>query len=158
MTTIHLGRTQKSVLVVVALVGLLTWATWPAEGQLDGATCSPNGLFAKLSAVLHGDAFWRVQLAGLAHSREIAENWDNSQADLEARTRAIVDQSKSSLNRISEAYPSLAPTEAHVAAQRLRDLADRIEIDEAKRVVSESMRRSATVLKACEETIATRLH
>ena len=32
-------------MVVVALAGLLVWATWPAAGQVTIDTCSPNGLF-----------------------------------------------------------------------------------------------------------------
>jgi hypothetical protein len=135
------NRVQKRAVVVVALAGLLVWATWPAAGQLNVETCSPNGLFAKLSAAFHGNTFWSVQLADLGDRRRRAENWDQFQADMQARSNAVVEKSEEFLKQIYQAQPSLAPTDAQIAAKQLRDLADKIEADEATRTVSEYMQK-----------------
>jgi hypothetical protein len=151
------NRFRKRALIASALAGLLVWATWPAAGQLTIETCSPNGLFAKLSAAFHGNAFWRAQLADVARRRQRAENWEQNQADMQARVDDIVRQSNERLNAIREAHPNLTPSDTQLAAERLRTLADRIERDEADRTVSEFMRKQVPVLKRCEETIVARL-
>jgi hypothetical protein len=148
---------RKRVLIAGAVAGALAWATWPAADQINVESCSPDGLFATLSAAIHGKAFWRVQLADIARRWQSAENWDQNHADMKARDDDIVRQSEEYLNAIREAYPSLRQSEAQVAAKRFRDLADKIERDEADRIVSEAMRKQATALKQCEEAIIARV-
>jgi hypothetical protein len=148
----------KQILIAGACTGAaLAWTTWPAADQIKVDGCSSDGLFATLSAAIHGKAFWRVQLADIARRRQSAENWDQSQADMQARVDEIVRQSKERLNAIREAHPSLAPSDAQLAAERLRTLADKIEYDEANRTASEFMRTQAPLLKQCEEAIIARL-
>ena len=144
---------KRAILIVAAFGGLVVWATWPAEGQLDIATCLPNGVFAKLSAASRGDAFWRTQLAGLVRSRRAAENWDYAQAGIDA----FVEKSEARLNSIYEAHPQLAPSAAQIAAKRLRDLANKIEAEEAHRLIAEKMQVLANSIRKCQETIAARL-
>jgi hypothetical protein len=110
---------------IIASAGLFVWATWPAAGRLDISTRSPKGIPAKLNAIFHGNAFWRVQLADLQDPRHSAESWDQLQAEMQARADAILEHSQSSLNRIYRAHPTLAPTDAQLAARRFRDLADK---------------------------------
>jgi hypothetical protein len=125
--------------------------------QIKIESCSADGLVATLSAAIHGKAFWHVQLASVTRRRQNAENWDQNQADTQAQVDHIVRQSEERLNAIREAHPSLTPSDAQVAAERLRTLADKIEHDEADRTVSEFMRKQVPVLKQCEETIIARL-
>lgn len=151
------NRFRKRALIASALVGTLVWATWPTAHQINVESCSPDGLFAKLSAAIHGNPFWRVQLADIARRRQSAENWDQNQAAMRARIDDIVQQSEANLNAIREAHSSLAPSDAQLAAERLRILADKIEHDEADRTVSEFMRKQVPILKQCEEAIIARL-
>jgi hypothetical protein len=148
-------------LIAGALItGAFAWATWPTAGQINIESCSPDGLFATLSAAVHGTTFWRAQLTDVSRRRESAENWDQNQADIQARIDDIARQSEENLNAIRKRYPSLAlpaPTDAQLAAKRLRALANKIEADEANHTVSEVMRKRAPVLKQCEETIVARL-
>ena len=61
---------------------------------------------------------------GYADRRQRAENWDQFQADMQARTDAVVKEGQAFVNSMREKYPSLAapaPTDPQIAAQRLRD-------------------------------------
>jgi len=139
---------------------VLAWATWPTADQIIVESCSPNGLFAKLSAAIYGNTFWRAQLADVARRRQTAENWDQYQAEMGARLDDVRRQSEANVNAILEAHPSAAlpaPTDSQLAAKHLRELADKIESDEADSTVTEIMRKRVPVLKRCEETIVARL-
>jgi hypothetical protein len=158
------NRFRKQALIASALVGTLVLATLPTAHQISVESCSPDGLFAKLSAAIHGNSFWRVQLADIARRRQSAEHWDQNQAEMRARVdniarqaEEVVRQAEERLQSIREAHPSLTPTDAQLAAKRLRTLADKIEHDEADRTVSEFMRKQVPVLKQCEEAIIERL-
>jgi hypothetical protein len=157
------NRFRTPALIAVALAGALAWATlawatWPTGNQLNTESCLPIGLFAKLSAAVHGRTFWRAQLTDVARRLQSAEDWDQDQADWQARLDDVVRQSEANLNAIYEAHPSLAPpTDAQLAAKRLRTLADKVEHDEARRTASELMRKELPVLKRCEEIIIERL-
>src|SRR5262245_11599101 len=100
-------RFRKPVLTVGALAGALAWATWPTAGQIKIESCSPEGLFATLSAAIHGTAFWRAQLTDVSRRRQSAEKWDQIQADMHGRLDVIVRRSEENLNAIHERHPSL---------------------------------------------------
>ena len=113
------NQLRKRVLIAGACAGALVWATWPAADQIKVESCSPNGLFATLSAAVHGKAFWRVQLADVARRRWTAENWDQNQADMRARVDDIVRQSEERLN--SAKRPSSHAYDSAVTYRRRRD-------------------------------------
>jgi len=95
----------------LALAVLVGWATWPTAGQLSTTECSPNGILAKLSSAIHGERFWRLQLADITRQRQIAENWDEERAKmLRAMTDDALRKAKEMLNAAYEKHPSLAPT------------------------------------------------
>jgi hypothetical protein len=137
----------------LALAGVFTRATWPTADQIKVESCSPDGVFATLSATIHGIAFWRAQLTDIARRRERAENWDQIQVDMQARVDDIIPQSEENLDIILEKHL----TDVQLAARRLRALADKIERDEANRVIGEAMRKQLPSLKQCEEIVTARL-
>jgi hypothetical protein len=95
----------------LALTVLVGWATWPAAGQLSTTDCSPNGILAKLSIAIHGERFWRLQLADITHQRQSAEKWDEERAKmLRAMTDDALRKAKEMLNAAYKKHPSLAPT------------------------------------------------
>jgi hypothetical protein len=95
----------------LALTVLVGWATWPTAGQLSTTDCSPDGIRAKLSSTIHGERFWRLQLADITRQRQIAENWDEERAKmLRAMTDDALRKAKEMLNAAYEKYPSLPPT------------------------------------------------
>jgi hypothetical protein len=115
--------------------------------------------------MIYGDKFWSVQLAGIRDSRLDAENWDRKQAEIQREADDIVrqylpdlDAIKAQQDEIYKKYPSLAPTSAQVAAENLRERADEIEDNEARRLASEAMRKQVPILRQCEDTIVARLH
>jgi hypothetical protein len=95
----------------LALAVLVGWATWPTAGQLSTTDCSPDGILAKLSSAMHGERFWRLQLADITRQRQTAENWDEKRAKmLRAMTDDALRKAKEMLNAAYEKYPSLAST------------------------------------------------
>jgi hypothetical protein len=94
----------------LALTVLVGWATWPAAGQLSTTDCSPDGILAKLSSTIHGERFWRLQLADITHQRQSAENWDEESAKMRTMTDDALRKAKEMLNAAYEKHPSLAPT------------------------------------------------
>jgi hypothetical protein len=144
------SRKRALVASIVALAGVFAWVTWPTADRLRLEDCSPNGLFARLSAAIHGDGFWRAQLAEIVGQRQRLEGWEGKQADTQATLDAAVRQSEEMMNALYRAHPELAPTDAQIAANRLRALADKIESDEANRILSEAMPRQIATLRHCE--------
>jgi hypothetical protein len=57
---------------VAAVLGLgaLTLATLPPDGLAIDAACQPDPGPSSLAALLHGDTFWRAQLAAAAVERD----------------------------------------------------------------------------------------
>ena len=104
-------------LIASALVGVLAWATWRTADQIIVESCSPDGLFAKLSAVIYGNTFWRAELAGVARWRQSAENWDQVQTVMRARLDDIRRQSEANVNTFFEAHPNAAPPRSTIRAQ-----------------------------------------
>jgi hypothetical protein len=95
----------------LALAVLVGWATWPTAGQLSTTDCSPDGILAKLSSAIHGERFWRVQLADITRQRQVAANWDEERANmLRAMTDDALRKAKEMLKAAYEKHPSLAPT------------------------------------------------
>jgi hypothetical protein len=70
----RMNPSQKRALGTIAVVAILAWVTWPTQGQLNPDTCTPNGLIPNLSLAIHGEEFWRVQLADIARRCRSAEN------------------------------------------------------------------------------------
>lgn len=134
-------------------MALLTWSTWPAANQINVQSCFPQGLWANLSAKIYGNWFWRTQLADVSDRRHAAETWDQNQA----RIADIIRQSEAKINAMVEQFPSLATTNADIAAMQLRSLADKIESEEANRIVSEMMRKRVPALQRCEAAIIERV-
>src|SRR5579863_1838727 len=143
----------KRVVAVLTFSVVLIWLTWPSTGQIDLKTCLPNGLVAKISSEIYGVEFWRVQLVDIARRRRIAENWDKSRADMAARTMEILRKSEAEMDAIYRKYPSLAPTDAQIAARALRKLADEIEAAERDNLMREFTQRETSDLERCERTI-----
>jgi hypothetical protein len=152
-----------SLLVILAL----TWITWPSIGQINTKDCTPNGIAANLSAMIHGDKFWSVQLAAIHNSLLDAENWDRKQAEIKSEVERMSDEAarraQAELDAMYEQHPSLAPapTEAQQLrerAQELIDRADEIEMNEARKLISDQMRKQVPILRQCEDTIVARLH
>jgi hypothetical protein len=139
------------------------WLTWPRTGQLKLDSCSPNGALAEISAMTHGNGFWRVQLDDIEGQRNLAENWDRNQAAIAARLAPIFAQIDDALAKIAsqmaeiyKKYPDLAPNQAHQSAEQLRALADAIELADTERMVSEQMRKRLPVLRRCDAKIRDR--
>jgi hypothetical protein len=146
-------------LVLSFLVVLVfAWITWPSIHEINIEDCHPNGIAAKLSAMIYGDQFWSVQLAGIRGDLFRAENWDRNLAETQGKIDDVVRQAQAKLDAMYEKYPSLAPTSAQVAADKLRESADEIEMNEARRLASEMMRKQVPILRQCEDTIVARLH
>ena len=102
---------NRSTKILIAGGLLVGWATWPTAGQLSTTDCSPDGILAKLSSAIHGERFWRVQLADITHQRQSAENWDEERAKmLRTMTDDALRKAKEMLNAAYEKHPSLAPT------------------------------------------------
>jgi hypothetical protein len=120
-------------------------------------TASPDGPIARLSVAIHGERFWRVQLADVTRQRQRAENWNAERADIRAKTDDILRKSEELINGIYKAHPGLTSTDAQLAAQHHRALADKIEEQENERIVSEYMRARVPVLKQCEDIITAQL-
>lgn len=79
------GRRLPLLAIVVALVVAAAWLTWPSGGQLKLQTCQPGGALAQVSDWLHGNDFWKVQLADVQRRAAEAENWDERQAEIKRR-------------------------------------------------------------------------
>jgi hypothetical protein len=162
----HRHLPVKRYFVMSFLVVLVfAWITWPSIGEINNEDCNPKGIAAKLSAMIYGDQFWSIQLAGVRDDLFHAENWDRKQAEAQRKIDDIVRQFQPDLDAIQaqvdetyKQYPSLAPTSAKVAADKLRERADEIELNEARRLASEMMRKQVPILKQCEDTIVARLH
>jgi hypothetical protein len=150
--TIPLRRAFRAALAIgIALA--FVWATWPAEGQLNVASCSPDGLGARLSLAIHGDRFWRVQLAGVVNSRKFAENWDRNVEIQNAKMAEILGKSEATLNALYAKHPELAPPPP-TQSEQVRHLADEMERAEIARAVSKKMQERVPVLQRCEAEIA----
>ena len=141
----------------LAVITVVVWGIWnatsPTAGQLSVKDCSPDGPIAKLSVAIHGERFWRAQLADVTRQRHSAENWDAERANIRTKTADILRKSDEFISGIYEAHPGLKPTDAQLAAQRHRALADKIEEQENERIVSEYMRARVPILKQCEDII-----
>jgi hypothetical protein len=162
--TTHRHPPVKLVLSFLVVL-VFAWITWPSIGEINTKDCNPKGIAAKLSAMIYGDQFWSVQLAGVRDDLFHAENWDRTQAEFQQKTddflrqqQPQLDAIQAQMNAMYEKYPSLAPTSAEVAATKLRERADEIELNEARRLASEMMRKQVPVLRQCENTIVARLH
>ena len=142
----------------LSAVVALTWVTWPGAGQLNIKDCSPNGMVANLSAVIHGNRFWSVQLGGIRESRQDVENWDQKQAEAKAMTENVLREAQARLAAIYERYPDLAPTSTEIASSHLRERADEMEEEEARQKISDLMRKQVPILRQCEDAIVAHLH
>jgi hypothetical protein len=139
---------------------IFAWITWPSVDQVNIEDCTPNGIAAKLSAMIYGDKFWSIQLAGIRNDLFRAENWDRILTETQGKIDDAVRQAYAGLDAMYEKYPSRAPktSGAEVAADKIRERADEIEWNEARRLASEMMRKRVPILKQCEDTIVVRLH
>ncbi len=150
---------MKAAILIVVGLGLFAFYSWPREDQLDLATCSPKNAMASTSALVHGNRFWRLQLAEINKLIELTENWD-------ARKNAVqpaLDQADRTLEGINEQidkayhdHPSLG-LPPNRTAERLRQLADKIEADDADRWMRSKMEEQLPALKRCKSIIEQRL-
>jgi len=164
------NRVKLAVLACV-IGGVFLWLTWPTFGQLSVENCTPDTAIAKLSALIHGDGFWRVQLADIRYQRDEAENWDRTQAEKRQRISEILAQTDEVLLREKEwrtemyrKYPSLAPSQERQLADRMRERteqmkaeADAVELGKFESMLSERMRKNVPVLQRCETLIREKL-
>ena len=143
---------RKQIVLAAGIIGLLAWVTWPADGQLNASICAPDGFVAKVSAALHGNAFWRAQLAALEAERRLAETWEDIQAEFKARMERILEKADEKLDSLVATHPERARTDADTRAKKLRRAAEPKERD---RAVREFMTTRTRVLAQCEERIKT---
>ena len=91
----------------LAVITVVVWAIWnatsPTAGQLSVKDCSPDGSIAKLSVAIHGERFWRAQLADVTRQRHSAENWDAERANIRTKTADILRKSDELISGIYEA-------------------------------------------------------
>jgi hypothetical protein len=104
------------------LAAVAIYATWPGADTLDYSSCEPKGGLSQLSAKLYGRFFWEQ---ALTRARELA-NMKTTETFL-ADSERLARQNDQRLEEFYAKNPSIAPTSAERAAQRLRERADRIE-------------------------------
>jgi hypothetical protein len=160
------NRVKLAVLACV-IGGVFLWLTWPTMGQLSVESCTPDTAIAKLSALIHGEGFWRVQLADIRYQRDEAENWDRTQAEKRQRISEILAQTDEVLRRQNEEmaetfrkYPRLAPSPEQQLAYRMQEQAEEMnaqavamELAKLESRLSEKMRKKVPVLQRCETLI-----
>lgn len=155
------GRFQRNRLILCVALVLACFFSWrnlmPVPGQIDVVKCSPNGLFARLSASLYGGRFWLVQVSDIDIKLYESENWDQlharRKAQLEATIRPIREANEFRMQEIYQKNPILAPSPAKVAADRLRARADDFDIIDAEMQMSALMQQRVPILRRCKETI-----
>ena len=143
--------------LMVGLLGLVGWVTWPSAGQLDVLRCVPDGAVARFSAKLYGPLFWRSQLGAVEAERRLAEGWDRLQAEIETRMERILSQNADELNSLYASHPELAPTPAELETSRAQEAGEANEGLARRKQLSEFMAARARSLAACEREIRARM-
>lgn len=164
-TLVVLLNNRVKLAVLACLIGVFfLWLTWPTIGQLNVESCTPNTAIAKLSALIHGEGFWRVQLADIRHRLDENENWDRIQAENRRQISEIDEvlrRDKVWVAEIYGKYPSLAPSPEAQLADRMRERAEQIKAEadavEFERVAQETMRKELPMLQRCEAHIHEKL-
>jgi hypothetical protein len=144
------------VAVIVCLLGLVGWLTWPSDGQLDVVRCVPNSAVARFSATLYGRGFWRSQLGAVEAERRLAERWDRLQAEIETRIERILSQNEDELNSLYAGHPELAPTAAELGASRAQQAGEANAALSQREELSKFMATRARRLAACAREIRAR--
>jgi hypothetical protein len=76
---------------------------------------------------------------------------------MQRRTEDVIRETEAQIAATYRKYPSLALTDAQIAARALRQRADAIEAAENERLLSDSMRQQASALGRCEQIIVASL-
>ena len=90
------------------MVGLPIWLTWPRGGQLDTKTCLPELFIANMSARLHGERFWEIQLNDVRQRLAKVQNWDQAQAEQQRRIEPLLRKGDEALRAANENLIELA--------------------------------------------------
>jgi hypothetical protein len=144
--------------VLALFLAAATWATWPSADGVNLATCEPNGILARLSAIIHQDRFWQAQLDDIRLRAARAENWDRNQEEARAKIDAVLEAARKRMEDVYEKHPSLAPSPEQRAADRLRAVADEIEHAEGAKIMSDFNMKQLAMLRLCEDAVAAMLH
>ena len=145
------------VTVIVGVLGLVGWLTWPSDGQLDVLRCVPDGAVARFSATLYGRGFWRSQLGAVEAERRLAERWDRLQAEIDTRMERILSQNDDKLNSLYASHPELAPTPAELETSRAQEAGEANEALLRRQQLSEFVAARARGLARCEREIRARM-
>jgi len=145
------------VTVIVGVLGLVGWLTWPSDGQLDVLRCVPDGAVARFSATLYGRGFWRSQLGAVEAERRLAERWDRLQAEIDTRMERILSQNDDKLNSLYASHPELAPTPAELETSRAQEAGEANEALLRRQQLSEFVAARARDLATCEGEIRARM-
>jgi hypothetical protein len=145
------------VTVMVGVLGLVGWLTWPSDGQLDVLRCVPDGALARFSATLYGRGFWRSQLGPVEAERRLAERWDRLQAEIDTRMERILSRSDDKLNSLYASHPELAPTPAELETSRAQEADEANEALLRRQQLSEFVAARARSLATCEREIQARM-
>jgi len=145
------------VTVIVGVLGLVGWLTWPSDGQLDVLRCVPDGAVARFSATLYGRGFWRSQLGAVEAERRLAERWDRLQAEIDTRMERILCQHDDKLNSLYASHPELAPTPAELETSRAQEAGEANEALLRRQQLSEFVAARARGLATCEREIRARM-
>jgi len=145
------------VTVIVGVLGLVGWLTWPSDGQLDVLRCVPDGAVARFSATLYGRGFWRSQLGAVEAERRLAERWDRLQAEIDTRMERILSQNDDKLNSLYASHPELAPTPAELETSRAQEAGEANEALLRRQQLSAFVAARARGLATCEREIRARM-
>jgi hypothetical protein len=143
--------------LIVSLLGLVGWLTWPAHSEFDVLRCAPDGAVARLSATLYGRAFWRSRLVAVEAERRLAEGWDHLQAEIDTRIKRTLSWNEDGLKSLYARHPELAPTPAELATSRAQEASEATETLSQRAQVREFVAARARSLAACEREIRARM-
>lgn len=134
----------------IAAVVAGVWMTWPGNNSVDFATCEPDGIFSLISSDVYGEYFWNAQAVkiqdDIAATRDVIDSWKH--------LGSIADNSQSQKQALrTDRFQKFISDETQQRATRLRDEANKMEVDEGIRSITDTYRRGLEADEHCEAII-----
>jgi len=146
------GRTKIYLALAASAALLLVLLRTPSRVVLD-ASCHPQGTVNNLRAALQGSRYWRSQLALLDVEVKWIENFPRQMAKADSLGRWAKARTDSILDSVYVANPKLRPILKQSAADSLREVANRLDETQARRLIDSFMTERQNHLILCRDSV-----
>jgi len=110
-----------AIAISISLIGIAIYSLFISSGKLDiDDNCNPQGTLASIRSFVQGKSWWNAQLSLLDKEVTRLREFPQKQAVVNVRVRAILAESRHSLDSFYNAHPEIPPLK-HSPAEQSQD-------------------------------------